>query len=194
MRKNTRLCLNDAVGTRRDRPPKFTLLRDGLVCERVFELFIKAYTPLIRAIVSGKIGRCEAVEDVCQETFLRVFRYAAEFDRAAEQDRWVKEVARNLCIDHLRRERRADRRTAAFELWYARLEAERADYERSESDRAAAQDALRLLPKTYRDVLALALAGEPVARAARTLGISEGAYRGRLNDAVRAFRGRVARE
>lgn len=180
-----------AAAARSDRPPKFTLLSDGRVCDRVFDLLVARYTPLVRAIVSRKLRRPEAVEDVCQETFLRVFRYAAAFDEVDEQDLWVKEVARNLCVDHLRRERLASRRAGAFELWYARLEAVRANAEQAERDRADARDALRLLPKTYRDVLARALDGEPPGRAARALGISEAAYRGRLNDALRVFADRV---
>ena len=42
-------------------------------------------------------------EDVVQETFVRVVQNAAEFKHEARFVTWLYTIARNLCIDHLRK-------------------------------------------------------------------------------------------
>ncbi len=44
-----------------------------------------------------------AAEDILQEVFLRVVQNAAEFKHEARFSTWVYSIARNLCIDHLRK-------------------------------------------------------------------------------------------
>lgn len=44
-----------------------------------------------------------AAEDVVQDTFVRVVQNAADFKHEARFSTWLYTIARNLCIDHLRK-------------------------------------------------------------------------------------------
>lgn len=53
------------------------------------------------------LGSEEDAQEAVQETFVRVWRSAAQYDRArASVPSWVLSITRNLCIDELRRRRR----------------------------------------------------------------------------------------
>lgn len=45
----------------------------------------------------------QAAEDVVQEAFVRVVQNAADFKHEARFSTWLYTIARNLCIDHLRK-------------------------------------------------------------------------------------------
>jgi RNA polymerase sigma-70 factor, ECF subfamily len=60
----------------------------------------------LRAFVSRRVGNPADVEDVVQETFLRVHRHLSEVRSADRLTAWVFQVARNAILDHYRRARR----------------------------------------------------------------------------------------
>jgi RNA polymerase sigma-70 factor (ECF subfamily) len=83
------------------------------------------FTFLLR--MSGDRGRAE---DLLQEAFLRMIEHADTFEGSARLKTWLYRIARNLCIDELRRQKH--RR-------HASLDAEQAsDDERTLHDRIAA--------------------------------------------------------
>lgn len=49
------------------------------------------------------LGRREAAEDVCQETFLRIFERAGSYRPSAKFTTWLYRIVANLCWDHRRR-------------------------------------------------------------------------------------------
>ncbi len=51
------------------------------------------------------VGEAEA-EDVCQETFIAVFRAVAKFEGESKLSTWVLAVATRVCLMHLRKRRR----------------------------------------------------------------------------------------
>jgi RNA polymerase sigma-70 factor (ECF subfamily) len=53
--------------------------------------------------VLRQLRKAQAAEDVTQEVFLRVVENANEFKHEARFSTWVYTIARNLCIDHLRK-------------------------------------------------------------------------------------------
>ena len=62
--------------------------------------------PSVRAVGRRIMGDA-AADDVVQETFERVWRHAARFDRGrGSLDAWVMRIARNAALGQLRRERR----------------------------------------------------------------------------------------
>lgn len=61
--------------------------------------------PLFR-FVYRLIGGREDARDLCQETFLRVLRNAADFREGARFSTWMYQIALNLCRDHVRRRQR----------------------------------------------------------------------------------------
>ena len=61
--------------------------------------------PSVRAVGRRIVGDAGA-DDVVQETFERVWRHAARFDRQrGSLDAWVLRIARNAALGHLRRVR-----------------------------------------------------------------------------------------
>lgn len=53
------------------------------------------------------VGEAEA-EDVCQETFIAVFRAVAKFEGRSKLSTWVLAVATRVCLMHLRKRRRLE--------------------------------------------------------------------------------------
>src|SRR5258706_5429665 len=49
------------------------------------------------------IRHTNTAEDVTQDVFLRVVQNAAEFKHEARFSTWLYTIARNLCVDHLRK-------------------------------------------------------------------------------------------
>lgn len=66
----------------------------------------------VRALCYRMTGNADAADDLCQESFLRVLRYAASFDGRASFATWLHRVVRNRCLDHLAAERRDQRALA----------------------------------------------------------------------------------
>ncbi len=60
----------------------------------------------LRAFVSRRVGDPADVEDVLQETFLRIHRHLGEVRGADRLAAWVFQVARSAIVDHYRRRRR----------------------------------------------------------------------------------------
>jgi RNA polymerase sigma-70 factor (ECF subfamily) len=59
----------------------------------------------VYSVVYRMLGNREEAEDVTQETFLRVYSRLDTFRHGASFAAWVRRIASNLCIDHLRRRR-----------------------------------------------------------------------------------------
>ncbi len=59
-------------------------------------------TPIFNFILRQVRGKTTA-EDLTQDVFVRVVRSAATFKHEARFTTWVYSIARNLCIDHLRK-------------------------------------------------------------------------------------------
>jgi len=98
-------------------------------------------------------GRRECVEDLIQETWLRVLDRGAQYDGRSRFEGWLFSIARNLAMDHLRR-----RPNAGLDA----LESARAEEHASPFLAAArSEDALRLavaldtLGPIYREALLL---------------------------------------
>ena len=55
----------------------------------------------------GMLGNVDDAEDVAQEAMLRGLLKIKKLDRAGQFESWILQIARNLCIDFLRRRKRA---------------------------------------------------------------------------------------
>lgn len=60
----------------------------------------------VLAIAYRFLGRWDAAEDVCQETFLRVYRRASTYRPEAQLTTWLYRIVSNLCWDFRRKARR----------------------------------------------------------------------------------------
>lgn len=92
-----------------DELDEITLARAQRGDERARRVLVERYQRPVFALLSRMLyGRGGAVvEDLAQETFLRVFRALPGFDRrgAARLSTWILTIASRLAIDELRRKR-----------------------------------------------------------------------------------------
>jgi RNA polymerase sigma factor (sigma-70 family) len=72
--------------------------------EHSFELLFERYRGRIASYATRMVG--EQGEDVTQEVFIAALRSIRSSQRAIDFKPWIYEIARNACIDHLRRVRR----------------------------------------------------------------------------------------
>jgi RNA polymerase sigma-70 factor (ECF subfamily) len=129
-----------------------------------------------------------SVEDLFQETWLRVVRARDRFDPRRRFSTWLYQIANNLCRDRYRR-RAVEERALAVER--ARLEAAKPTGDGAAPAGMALdmERRLRSLPERLREVLILRYyqdLGE--AEIAQALRIPRGTVKSRLHAALRALR------
>lgn len=160
-----------------------------------FESLVRRHQTPLYNFSLRMLGRPEDAADVTQETFIQLFNHLARLDEREPLPPWLFRVARNRCIDAIRRRRTvplvhggeddpddradalADQDPLPDEL------AERADLQR-ELARAIAG-----LPPAYAEVVALRYAGDrSFAEIAEILQCDEGAARVRFHRAKALLR------
>lgn len=78
-------------------------LRGSLVSSRAM---IESYGNLVLSVALNVLGNRQDAEDVCQETFLQVFRRLDTYDRARSFKTWLLTIAYRRSLDMLRKKRR----------------------------------------------------------------------------------------
>lgn len=76
-----------------------------------FEQLVDRYREPLYAYFLRMVGDRGWAEDLCQETFLRVYRNRGNYEERDEFKAWVFRIARNLAFDFKRREKHRSRRT-----------------------------------------------------------------------------------
>ena len=74
------------------------LQRDEDACAQLVE----AHARMVGTVIWRATGDHDVVEDLAQETFLRVFRGLPYFDRRAKLSTWIYTIAHRVAIDHRR--------------------------------------------------------------------------------------------
>jgi RNA polymerase sigma-70 factor (ECF subfamily) len=141
--------------------------------------------PSVRGLGRRIVGEAGA-DDVVQETFERLWRYAERFDpERGSLEAWALRIARNAALGQLRRMRR-----------HEPLIAEVRDPSPSpaeEAERAAVRSAVRQavgrLPRDRRRPIEHVLAGSTLVETARRLGVPEGTLKSRVRAAHSDLRG-----
>ena len=64
---------------------------------------VQGYARMVGTVIWRATGDHDAVEDLAQETFLRVFRGLPHFDARAKLSTWIYTIAHRVAIDHLRK-------------------------------------------------------------------------------------------
>lgn len=103
------------------------------------------------------LGSEPDAEEAVQETFVRVWRNADQYDRSkASVAGWVLSISRNLCIDELRRRRRRAPTGPSLDLAYDRPAANRTDEEAERTIMGEqVRSALQALPGEQRSAIEL---------------------------------------
>ena len=74
--------------------------------DRAFEQLYSRYRTRIWSYVGGILRDADRAEDVSQEVFISVLRRLRDTERPIAFKPWIYQIARNACIDELRRARR----------------------------------------------------------------------------------------
>lgn len=67
---------------------------------------LESYGTLVLSVALNVVGNRQDAEDVCQETFLQVFRRLDRYDRARSFKTWLLTIAYRRSLDMLRKKRR----------------------------------------------------------------------------------------
>ena len=74
---------------------------------RAYDALVRAHLPAITRYSLRMLGNGRDIEDVAQETFLRLWVNAKKWDPGkAKLSTWLHRIAHNLCIDLLRKQQR----------------------------------------------------------------------------------------
>ena len=151
--------------------------------ERLFRQFeIDVYRWILRIVRDAS-----AAEDVLVEAFWRAYRGRARFDASRSFGAWMRQIATNAALDHLRAVKPKRGWSATDESLPAAVE----------SDRGVAECialAFHRLPAKLQVVAALALIeGRPYGEIAEALSVPLGTVKSRLFRAVRSLKKELAR-
>ncbi len=69
-----------------------------------FEVLVQRHRRQVYNFIYKMVGRAEPAEDIFQETFLRVLKNAGTYTPRAKFTTWCLQIARNLTLDHFKRE------------------------------------------------------------------------------------------
>jgi RNA polymerase sigma-70 factor, ECF subfamily len=205
----TKVTAPDAAGPVRTRAALLDELSDEQLFQRytdgeadVFRILVQRYEPRIQGFLRKRLNDEERVEDLTQDTFLRIHRARESYDPSRKFSTWIHTIANNLLKNEFRN--RSRRRETTFSdlrpetspaggaARPVEFEARGADPER-EAYRSELREAIdtaiermdehHRVPFVMREVEDLSY--EEIAEA---IGIPVGTVKSRLNRARNAFR------
>jgi RNA polymerase sigma factor (sigma-70 family) len=179
-------------------PPRADEAADAALLQRfadrrdpdAFAALLRRHGPLVLAVCRGLLAREQDAEDAFQATFLVLVRKAASIGKRASVGSWLYGVARRVAA----RARADARRRPAPEAGCGRgVPDPGTELARREAHQLLHEEVERL-PARYRAAVVLCyLEGRSQGQAARQLGWTPGAVKGRLERARALLRRRLAR-
>jgi RNA polymerase sigma-70 factor, ECF subfamily len=149
------------------------------------EIYQDTVRPLYQFISRRTSGDRELTEDLIQATFLRAVVDWQRNGVPSEPLAWLNTVARNLTVDHYRRERLEDRSAPRGSVLWS--------FDTGISLKDLIRKVLTLVRGDQRRLIrAFYFEGRTTREIAKDLKISERAVEGRLRRARRALRGRLS--
>ena len=73
--------------------------------QSAFTQLMARYQERVARYIFNMVGNQEDAQDLCQETFVRVYRALGSFDTHREFAPWVYRIAHNVAIDYLRQKK-----------------------------------------------------------------------------------------
>jgi RNA polymerase sigma-70 factor (ECF subfamily) len=161
-----------------------------------FDAIYEQHRARIFSFLARLTGRRELAEELVQEVFLRLCRFAPRLAPDTQIALWLYTVARNLARSHYRWSAvDADRLLGLAQLAEADRQVSPFDMTSAREVERAVERALQRLPIDQRELLILiAVERIPSADAARVLGLSAVAVRQRLSRARKQLANAIARE
>jgi len=74
-----------------------------LLADEAFERYYRELRPGLLRFVASRVRDAHAAQDLVQEVYAKAYRHRARFDETRSFSTWIFTIARNACIDHLRR-------------------------------------------------------------------------------------------
>lgn len=155
--------------------------------ELAWEVIVKSYGRRIYNLGFRFTGRTDRAEDLTQETFIRAYQTLHTFRSETGSFRhWLLRVARNLIIDHYRRERRLCRSVGSEDVEDLKLEDERTPSplriaEQAEALKFLLKGMMTLSPDLEKAVRLRVMEGLTYHEIARVMGVSEGTIKSRVS-------------
>lgn len=85
----------------------FSLIRRAQAGDRTaFDALVRAYDREVLRLTLRVVGSQEEAADIYQEVFLKVYRSLVRFRFQSSFSTWLYRVVMNVCLDHLRRQKR----------------------------------------------------------------------------------------
>lgn len=155
-----------------------------------FDEIVRAHRREVYRVARRILGSHEDADEATQEAFVRAWRSLRKFRGAASLRTWLIRIVLNVARAH--RARRAPT-TGLDEIGIVAAEDESADDRVRRSEvRRRIRDAVSQLPPRQREVVALKVFSELTYRdVARVMGLSEGAVKAHLHQAVSNLRRRM---
>jgi RNA polymerase sigma-70 factor (ECF subfamily) len=146
---------------------------------------IVSYQRRVAGFIYAIVGRSDAIEDLAQTVFIKMVRAIERLHDPAQFEAWLFRLARNACIDHLRRQR-LRRIFTPFGAEHADIPEPPGAVDAEELD--ALRHALSRLRPVDRALLALAQEGRSQAEMAEITGTSVVVIKARLHRARERLR------
>ena len=152
--------------------------------DALVELLTK-YEALVRKVIHQEIHEAPDPvalgDDLYQDTVAKVIEHVRAGKPIAYPKAWMAQIARNLCVDYWRRQRR-QRDFEVFAAWLGHGgRATVDDLQLQEVLKKEILDFLATQPEIYRAVMELRIAGHTAPQIAKELGLAEGTVKSRLN-------------
>jgi RNA polymerase sigma-70 factor (ECF subfamily) len=130
-------------------------LLGGQRSEREFERIVRATEAQIRAYVAAMGIGPDEVDDLAQEVFIALYRNMDAWPEGVALMRWLKGIARNLSMNHFRKQsRRAHRQREAIAVLLTQAR-EAWEVEEAGAPQDALESCLKKLSRGNRELIAL---------------------------------------
>lgn len=165
--------------------------------DTAFTQLVTRYKDSLTNYLNMMIGDYDTAVDLCQETFLRVYRNIGRYSNLYQFSTWIYRIATNLAIDEIRYRKRRGR-VFYRNVWKNRQseegdgpEFELTDFRRNPRDEMLRKessqvlgDAIRSLPEKYRTAFIMKEVQDlPYETIAKVLDCSAGTIKSRLHRA-----------
>ena len=155
-------------------------------CAQAQRELVVAYQARVAGFVYTITGRSDTVEDLAQTVFIKMIRSLPRLDQPAQFEAWLFRMAKNTCIDHLRREKWQRFLSPLDAETHAEIPERPSAVDPEELD--AIRHALSQLKPKDRALLALAQEGYSQVEMAEATGVSVVALKARLHRAREQLR------
>ena len=161
----------------------------------LFRLLVERYKSPVAAVIKRMLGNCPEADDVCQETFIKLYHSLGNFRGDATLKTYVIRIAMNLSLNEIKKTKRLNNNTVYIDSGVnINQEAEISGAERAEI-REMIQKALeRLDPRQSSVFILMIIEGYSTKETAEILKIPLGTVLSRLARALEEMRRLLVRE